>query len=355
MLDRITIYKVNDVTFVATGPIPQTCTTGISQATPDGFKSVYTSTHSIKPTPEREILTRGRSVEAKRASGGDAPARTPEELAASGSDAPARGTLPVSRLHTPTPERTTHYFSKCISCSRSWGSHDHKDGCCPICSRTLVIFEGKIVMPPDTPESLVPEGIVRGTGTPPPPPASGGNAPARGSGGSVPFPLAPLERALSGPYTAREPSRSKPRDEQGSVGSAPTKARTVSPNITSTPSRDVIMRDAANPPRERWGEVRKLTRHDSPHCGNCHGLSPLGSRECGFCRFAFLSPRVPTHRVPHVVPSGLGRDMNRSPTRGHVEPKRGHTRSDQGQERQYAKRNVRHAYRWDNEPGYRIE
>ena len=76
--------------------------------------------------------TRGRSVEAKRASGSDAPARTLEELAASGSDAPARGaaggsdapargTLPVSRLHTPTPERTTHYFSKCIICSRSWG------------------------------------------------------------------------------------------------------------------------------------------------------------------------------------------------------------------------------------------
>ena len=26
MLDRITVYKVNEVTFVATGPIPQTCT-----------------------------------------------------------------------------------------------------------------------------------------------------------------------------------------------------------------------------------------------------------------------------------------------------------------------------------------
>ena len=102
MLGRVTIYEVNDVTFVATGPIPQICTKGISQATPDGFKSVHMSSHSIKPTPEREIPTRGRSVEPKRASGGDAPARTLGESTASGSDAPARGTLPASRLHTPT-------------------------------------------------------------------------------------------------------------------------------------------------------------------------------------------------------------------------------------------------------------
>ena len=199
--------------------------------------------------------------------------------------------------------------------------------------KDLGIFEGKIVIPPDTPESLVPGGAVRGTGTPPPPPASGGNAPARGSGSSVPSPLAPLERVLPSPYTAREPSRSRPREEQGSVGPAPTKARAVSPNITLTPSRDVIMRDAANPPRERWEDVRKLTRHDSLHCGSCHGLSPLGSRQCGFCRFAFLSPRVPTHRVPHVVPSGLDRDVNRLPTRGHVASARGHTYSQRPRSR----------------------
>ena len=60
MLDRITISKVNDVTFVAMGPIPQTCIKGVFQATPDGFKSVYMSSQIVKPTPERDIPTHGR-------------------------------------------------------------------------------------------------------------------------------------------------------------------------------------------------------------------------------------------------------------------------------------------------------
>ena len=198
------------------------------------------------------------------------------------------------------------------------------------------------------PRSLGPWFGRTGTPTPPPPPRR------EGGGGSVPSPLAPLEKALSGLRIAREPSRNRPRDEQGFVGPAPTKARTASPNITSTPSRDVIMREASNPPRERWEEIRKLTRNGSVHCGNCHGLSPLGSRVCGFCRFVFLSARVPTRREPHVAPSGLDRYMNRSLTRGHAEPQRGHTRSDQGQERQYVKRSLKHTHRWDTEPEYRI-
>ena len=79
-----------------------------------------------------------------------------------------------------------------------------------------------MVLPLGTAESLVPEEIVRGTGapTPPPPPKR------EGGGGSVPFPLAPLGKALSGPRIARAPSRSRPRDEQGAVGPAPAKART---------------------------------------------------------------------------------------------------------------------------------
>ena len=95
------------------------------------------------------------------------------------------------------------------------------------------------------------------------------------------------------------------------------------------------MRDASNPPLERWEEVRQLTRYDSVHCGNCHGLSTVGSRECGFCRYVFLSARVPTRREPHVAPSGLDHDMNRSPTRGRAEPQRGHTRNDKGEARVY--------------------
>ena len=73
MLGRTAIYKVNEVTFVATGPIPPTCIKGVRQSTSDGFKSVYVSNYTTRPTPEREVPARGRSIEPKRASGSHAP------------------------------------------------------------------------------------------------------------------------------------------------------------------------------------------------------------------------------------------------------------------------------------------
>ena len=109
----------------------------------------------------------------KRVVGSDAPARTHGVSSASGSKAPARGILPASagkapasRSYNQTLERTTQYFSKCIICSRSWGGHDHEDGRCPICSRPLQIFVGKMAVPPGTAESLVPYEIARGTAKP---------------------------------------------------------------------------------------------------------------------------------------------------------------------------------------------
>ena len=42
MLDGITIYRVNEVTFVATGPMPA-CIKGVYKSHSDGFKPVYVS------------------------------------------------------------------------------------------------------------------------------------------------------------------------------------------------------------------------------------------------------------------------------------------------------------------------
>ena len=76
MLDGITVYRVNEVTFVATGPIPPACIKGVYKSVSDGFKSVYASRLEVRSSLERETLARGRSVEPKRASGSHAPAST---------------------------------------------------------------------------------------------------------------------------------------------------------------------------------------------------------------------------------------------------------------------------------------
>ena len=44
MLESVTIYRVNDDTFVATGPIPPSCIKGIYMAEAGGFRSMYVST-----------------------------------------------------------------------------------------------------------------------------------------------------------------------------------------------------------------------------------------------------------------------------------------------------------------------
>ena len=64
--------------------------------------------------------------------------------------------------------------------------------------------------------------------------------------------------------------------------------------------------------------------------GSCHGLSPLGSHECGFCHYQFLSARSPTRRVQPLAPGGLDRVMQRAPARP-IEVGRGHTRSLTGE------------------------
>ena len=79
MMDGITIYRVSEVTFVATGPIPPACAKGVYQSVSDGFMSVYVSSLGTRPNPEREMPARGRGVEPRRASGSHAPARTPVE------------------------------------------------------------------------------------------------------------------------------------------------------------------------------------------------------------------------------------------------------------------------------------
>ena len=97
MLDGVTIYRVNDESFVATGPIPPSCVKGIYMAESGGFRSMYVSTLTSKSSHEGgNVPTRGRAVEAKSASGGNVPARTPNVGSASGGNAPARGQTPAS-------------------------------------------------------------------------------------------------------------------------------------------------------------------------------------------------------------------------------------------------------------------
>ena len=118
MLDGVTIYRVNDETFVATGPIPPSCIKGIYVAGSGRFRSMYVSTLTSKsPLEGGNVPTRGRAVEAKSASGGNVPARTPNVGSASGGNAPARVQTPASgsyapargsRPHTPVE---SHYFS----------------------------------------------------------------------------------------------------------------------------------------------------------------------------------------------------------------------------------------------------
>ena len=91
MLDGVTIYRVNDETFVATGPIPPSCIKGIYVAGSGRFRSMYVSTLTSKsPLEGGNVPTRGRALGAKSASGGYVPARTPNVGSASGGNAPAR-------------------------------------------------------------------------------------------------------------------------------------------------------------------------------------------------------------------------------------------------------------------------
>ena len=111
-----------------------------------------------------------------------------------------------------------------------------------------------MIGPPGDAGPPAPGGIDRHTGTPPPPPPPPPLPKREGGGGLVPSPLMALEKTLSGPRLTQEPSRNRPRDEQGIIGAAPTKARTIAPNITLMPSRDVVMHEVSNPARERWGD-----------------------------------------------------------------------------------------------------
>ena len=102
MLDGVTIYRVNDETFVATGPIPPSCIRGTFVAESGGFKSMYVSTLTSKsPLEGGNARTRGRAVGAKSASGGYAPASTPTVGTASGGNAPARVPPPASGSYAP--------------------------------------------------------------------------------------------------------------------------------------------------------------------------------------------------------------------------------------------------------------
>ena len=137
MLDGVIIYRVNDETFVATGPIPPSCIRGIFVAESGGFKSIYVSTLTSKsPLEGGDVPTRGRAVGAKSAGGGYAPAISPTVGTASGGNAPARVPTPSSGSYAPARGSRPltlvqgHYFSKCIPCGLSWGSHDLPEARC---------------------------------------------------------------------------------------------------------------------------------------------------------------------------------------------------------------------------------
>ena len=127
---------------------------------------MYVSTLTSKsPLEGGNVPTRGRAVEAKSASGGYAPASTPTVGTASGGNAPARVPTPASgsyaparRSHPLTPVQG-HYFSKCIPCGLSWGSHDLPEARRSTCNRPVTMFVGTEIRPPS-----------RGR-TPTPPPA----------------------------------------------------------------------------------------------------------------------------------------------------------------------------------------
>ena len=329
--------------------------------------------------------TRGRSVEAKSAGGGFAPARTPIVQPASGGYAPARVPTSASGSNAPArgsrPDTPTqgHYFYKFIPCGLSWGSHDLPGARCSTCQQVVTIFLGTEVRPP-----VRPPPSRSNTPTPPPAPVRpakaavspgptrGGNVPARGKGVPTP-PPAPmraggkgtggrqvfaLEAALAAPMPFRTPEGSlqRARSEQDQVGGpVATKARTLAPpNVIFTPARDVAaLRDFVSPPGETLEEITRLSRYNSVHCGSCHRLSPIGSFKCGFCDFAFLTARDPTRRVPEPTEHGLDREMLRAPSRG-AEQRRGHTRPVSGDERKRLKKLRIHIQKWDNDPEYRV-
>ena len=110
MLESVTIYRVSDETFVATGPIPPSCIKGIYMAGAGGVRSMYVSTLTPKTFDEGGgVPTRGRSVEAKGASGGYAPARTPIVDPASGGKPPhAVRDLPVGASRQQVGHALTH-------------------------------------------------------------------------------------------------------------------------------------------------------------------------------------------------------------------------------------------------------
>ena len=67
MIDGITIYRVNEVTFAATGPIPPACIQGVYQSVIGGYKSVYVPSFETRPDRGREVPTRGPRREKCRA------------------------------------------------------------------------------------------------------------------------------------------------------------------------------------------------------------------------------------------------------------------------------------------------